>query len=74
MWRLQWMPDLEVVISASLPLNARSFMDSQAWMTATENPNREQPGGHFLPFPIFMLDLPAANQFEATIQIIDLDE
>ena len=73
-WRLHWMPDMEVLISSTLPLDARSFLDSQTWMAFTENPNREQPGGHFLPFSTFMLDLPAANQFEATIQFIHIDE
>ncbi len=73
-WRMKWVQGVEVLISASLPLSARSFLDSRTWMSATENPNHEQPGGHFLPFPTLMLDLPAANQFEATIQFFQIDE
>lgn len=72
--RLRWAPDLEVLIAANFPLQADSFLDSQSWMALTENPNREQPNGHFLPFPLFLLEIPAVNDFDLMIQFFNTEE
>lgn len=73
-WQVRWVPDFEILLNADLPVYARSFLDSQSWMAFTENPNREQPGGHFLPFPMLAFDLPKASQFEVVIQFVNLDQ
>jgi hypothetical protein len=44
-------------ITASLPLHAYSFLDSRPLLAGPENPDQELPPGHFLPFPLALVEL-----------------
>ncbi len=72
-WQVGWSPEVEIEIRSSLPIQARSFLDSQPWMGAVENPNREQPPGFFLPFPMIVFDFPVANQFDVEMLFQNID-
>lgn len=64
---------LSACVSPSQNINIHTFKDTQNRFETTENPNIGNPPGHFLPFPLALLEMyPAAvqkNRIE--IQIID---
>ncbi len=61
---------IQVLVKAEHPLLPSHFMQTQDWMSSTENPNREQPAGHFLPFPLVVLEIPPVHSFEVRIEVI----
>lgn len=68
-WHLRLAPDLEVKLRSTIPLTGSHFLESQDWMAFTENPNREQPAGHFLPFPLAVFEILTTGNFELTLEI-----
>lgn len=44
-----------IALTASVPLNFDSFLDSPALAMTTEDPNLDYPLGHYLPFPFALI-------------------
>lgn len=68
-WLIRLAPGLQVKIRSTLPQVGSHFRESQDWMALTENPNREQPAGHFLPFPLALFDLASVGDYQLTLEI-----
>ena len=69
-WSWQAGPQARIVVSTSAGLSAAAFKDSQAAFAVPENPNRDYPPGHFLPFPLALLDLQSTGDFSASIDML----
>ncbi len=68
-WHVRLTPDLEVILSSTIPLTSSHFLESQDWMAWTENPNREQPSGHFLPFPLAIFEIISTGNFDLSLEV-----
>jgi len=62
-WQPTGQPGLQVNIS-NAALTSDSFLDSRTYMTQPEIPDRSNPPGHYLPFPLAMLELRSDGDFE----------
>lgn len=49
------------------PVQIRSFTDSSAWMQQPENPDQNYPPGHFLPFPLAVIEIQSGNALDLEI-------
>jgi hypothetical protein len=54
---------------AQADLVGRSFLDSLSFMIQPEIPDRAYPAGHYIPFPLAVLDLQSQGSFTVTIAI-----
>ncbi|MFM8320418.1 MAG: hypothetical protein ACKOC5_05840, partial [Chloroflexota bacterium] len=71
-WALQ---DGPAVQAAGPGLALSSFLDSRPLLAQAEDPNRETPPGHFLPFPLALLQAPLPpgdSQFTLTFTTSDI--
>ncbi len=68
-WRGILSNALQVQIASSCLPSTASFLESKQWMSAVENPNREQTAGHFLPFPMTVLSCRAQGDILVEIEI-----
>lgn len=50
-----------------------SFLESKEYMDQPEDPNRDYPPGHYLPFPIALVEVPIANRSPVVITIFTDD-
>jgi hypothetical protein len=66
-WGLVQRPSVE--ISTTARINLGSFTDSPAPFAHPENPDYEYPPGHFLPFPLAIVELSASSDFELKLSI-----
>jgi hypothetical protein len=66
-WQLTPSLTIEVRTAANLSLSA--FSDSRRYLDAPEDPNRDYPAGHYLPFPMALVDMMATGNFTATLKI-----
>ena len=48
-------------------LSVDSFSDSYSWINEPENPDREIPDGHYLPFPLILVKIKNGGSFETSI-------
>jgi hypothetical protein len=71
-WTWQAGSQTQVVISTTASLSANIFKDSQTAFAVPENPNRDYPPGHFLPFPLAVVDLQSSGDFNVTIELKDV--
>jgi hypothetical protein len=69
-WTWQAGSQAQVVVKTTASLSANTFKDSQAAFALPENPNRDYPPGHFLPFPLAVLELQSEGGFNVTIDLI----
>jgi len=60
--------DSIVEILSNSPISAYSFKDSYSQLHIPENPNLDYPPGHYLPFPMVILEINAEESF--SVQII----
>ncbi len=69
--RLTWriISGLTVEIQSTATLLPSTFSDSQRFMDKPEDPNRDYPPGHFLPFPLSVVDMTATGEFTATLRL-----
>jgi hypothetical protein len=56
-------PGIFIDLHSDAPYQTHTFLDSLPYLDQPEDPNRNYPAGHFLPFPL------AAAQFEASTQV-----
>jgi hypothetical protein len=57
-----------VVLASSAELHADSFIDSIDWLQQSENPEQAYPAGHFVPYPLVVLEIRAGDSFILDIQ------
>jgi hypothetical protein len=50
-------------------LSAQSFTDSFPYLSQSEDPNRTYPGGHYLPFPLSVVNLQSSRNFTVQISV-----
>jgi hypothetical protein len=67
-WHLS--PDLKVLIESSNQISVSEFTESRDFLALPENPNRDYPAGHFLPFPLALVDIEFNNDFYVYIEVI----
>ncbi len=63
-------PGFNIEIRCNAPAILHSFNDSRPWMKRVEDPNRDYPPGHYLPFPILLLDLQIEGQSNVKVDIM----
>ncbi len=54
---------VEVEILSDAPLSAHIYSDSQSKMTIPEDPNYAYPPGHYIPYPMTILDINSSQDF-----------
>jgi hypothetical protein len=68
LWKLDSGPGVEVRTDAEMEIHY--FAETRALMSTTEDPNRDYPAGHFLPFPLAILTLRAPRSFSASLSVV----
>jgi hypothetical protein len=61
---------LRVGIHTQAALAARTFTDSQSLLHGPENPDLAYPAGHYLPFPLSVLNIQSISNFNIRINVI----
>jgi hypothetical protein len=61
---------LAVQVTTTGSLNVNAFSDSRAQLRLAEDPNFPYPAGHFLPFPLALVEIQSAGDFEVEIRVI----
>jgi hypothetical protein len=59
---------IQVEVAADSPFSVRSFTDSLPYLSQPEDPDRAYPAGHYLPFPLSVVDIMGNGSF--SVQII----
>jgi hypothetical protein len=67
-WSWGLVNGLQVEVRTGAALSAQSYTDSLPYLSQPENPDRAYPGGHYLPFPLSVVDLQGSGNF--SVQII----
>lgn len=65
-WRSSSGRSLRLELSGDAELKASSFLDSSATWLQPENPDRAYPPGHYLPFPMALLEI-SSSQFSVQV-------
>ncbi len=60
-----------VEIMADTPVEANAFIDTRSRMGSPENPNYDYPQGHYLPFPLAIINVQAKPDLRITITLKD---
>jgi hypothetical protein len=58
-----------VLIRSSTPAVTWSFLDSRPFFAQTEDPNQDYPPGHYLVFPLALVEFPAQRDFYVEINL-----
>jgi len=56
-WGITGFAALRIKILEGRLVTFSHFGESRAWLTSPEDPNRDYPAGHYLPFPLLVLEL-----------------
>ncbi len=67
-----WGPQdsLKLVVQAEGPVSIRAFNESLTWLTQPEDPDFAYPAGHYLPFPLAMVQISGPDKFTIQLDII----
>jgi hypothetical protein len=65
-------PGLRADVLTSAPLTISTFQDSLPYMDRPEDPNRDYPPGHRLPFPMALIILEGQEQMSFKLEISEL--
>jgi hypothetical protein len=60
---------VRVELKTSASFSTRSFTESLPYLFIPEDPNRDYPAGHFLPFPMAVVDFNSQGNFSVDIQV-----
>lgn len=66
-WGYQYGPTMEIISTSDLKFTP--FTASHAWMNLPENPNVDYPTGHFIPFPLALLEIHANGDSQVQINL-----
>jgi hypothetical protein len=69
-WRLEGNTGVEIRSSAAI-ISANYFKESNLRNTIPEDPNLDYPPGHFLPFPLAMVEISGFGKFSVDILILE---
>jgi len=67
-WTWGLVNGLQVEVRSGAVLSTQSYTDSFPYLSQPEDPDRAYPGGHYLPFPLSVVDLQGSRDF--SVQII----
>ena len=67
-YRFQFDDQIEVEILSDAPLSAHSYSDSKTKMTVPEDPNFDYPQGHYIPYPMIIIDIDSSQDFFVEIK------
>jgi hypothetical protein len=67
-WILE--PNLRLLVRSNLPITAKSFNDSQLMFRRAEDPNYPYPPGHYLPFPLSLVEVQGSGNFTVAIELL----
>ena len=59
---------IEVEILSDAPLSAHIYSDSKSKMTVPEDPNFDYPQGHYIPYPMTIIDINSSQDFFVEIK------
>jgi len=60
---------IQVEVHSGASLSANSFTDSFPFLSLPEDPDRAYPGGHYLPFPLSVVNLQGSGNFSVQINV-----
>ena len=66
--RINHLGEMSVDVTSDIPIRAYSFTDSMSTLGVPENPNYDYPPGHYLPFPLILVEFDGQGEFN--IQIV----
>lgn len=69
-WTWSLADGLQVQVTASRHLSANSFLDSRALLMGVEDPNIDFPAGHYLPFPLSLVEIQGQGDFSIEIRLL----
>jgi hypothetical protein len=67
-WGLDGGPRVSVISSADLVL--QEFTASRSFVGTVEDPNRDFPPGHFLPFPMALVEVQGAREITIVVELL----
>jgi hypothetical protein len=67
-WTLE--PNLQLLVRSSLPITTKSFNDSHLMFRRAEDPNYPYPPGHYLPFPLSLVEVQGSGNFTVAIELL----
>jgi hypothetical protein len=68
-WEWVLEPGPQVIITTSGSLTSRVFNASRSYLSGSEDPNFEYPPGHFIPFPLALVEINGQDNFYIQIDI-----
>jgi hypothetical protein len=72
-WTWGLLPEPRVRVRTDGQVTARTMVDSRPQLSFPENPNQNFPPGHFLPFPLAVLEIRGDGPFTIDIEIDPLN-
>ena len=68
-WTWGLVNGIQVRVSTEAVFSAQSFTDSFPYLSQPENPDFAYPGGHYLPFPLSVVNIQGSGNFSVQISI-----
>jgi hypothetical protein len=68
-WTWGLVNGIQVEVSTEAVVSAQSFTDSFPYLSQPEDPDRLYPGGHYLPFPLSVVNLQGSGNFRVQITV-----
>ena len=62
----------QVKIDSSAVFSTQTFKDSEGILASPENPNRDNPPGHFLPFPMALVEIHSQQDFSVNLDFLSM--
>lgn len=70
-WLWEWKPGARLEISTNAQFSVYPFSASQQFLNSPEDPNQDYPPGHFLPFPLVLVQINGQGTFQISITVLD---
>lgn len=70
-YRLIFSNDIQVELQTDAQLSAASFTDSPATYDISEDPNLNYPAGHYIPYPMVIIELQSEGNFNLDIKVAE---
>jgi hypothetical protein len=70
-WRWGSLNGPAIEVHSTVPLRTSTFLDSRRRMGRVEDPNTEFPPGHYLPYPLALLEVQVQNSLELYIRLVE---
>ena len=68
-WTWGLVNGIQAEVRTDATLSAQSFTDSFPYLSQSEDPDRAYPGGHYLPFPLSVVNLQGSGNFSVQISV-----